>query len=113
MVNRCEHNNKLLRRRLQDIYYTCHVLYVRVASYERETQRQKKMHFRTNAPSEDSDQPAHAQADQNLHWTHFGIANVAKFLHTDNEDSNQTARMRRLSHRQAYVSEGTFSHIAA
>ena len=32
------------------------------------------------------------------------------FLHTDNEVSDQTARMRRLlSHRWAYMSEGTFS----
>ena len=34
-----------------------------------------------------------AQSDQNLHWAYFGYK---KMLHADNEDSDQTARMRRL-----------------
>ena len=38
---------------------------------------------------------AFAQSDQNLHWR-FWIVKDAKFLHADNEDSNQTAPMRRL-----------------
>ena len=33
---------------------------------------------------------AFTQSDQTLHWAH------AKFLHVNNEDSDQTARMRRL-----------------
>ena len=37
-----------------------------------------------------------AKSGQNLHWTHLWIAKDAKFLHADNEDSNQTARMHRL-----------------
>ena len=37
-----------------------------------------------------------AQSDQNLHWSHFWKVKDAKFLHADNEDSDQTAQMRRL-----------------
>ena len=48
-----------------------------------------------SASSEDSDQPSHLQ-NQNRHWA-FLIVRDAKFLRADNEDSNQTARMRRLS----------------
>ena len=41
----------------------------------------------------------------------FGIAKNAKFLHADNEDSEQTARMRRLiCLRWAHMSDGTFKH---
>ena len=37
---------------------------------------------------------AFAQSDQNLHWAHFGfIAKEAKFLHANNEDSDQIAQM--------------------
>ena len=37
---------------------------------------------------------AFAQSDQTLHCVHFWIAKVAKFLHADHEDSDQTAQMR-------------------
>ena len=42
----------------------------------------------------------------------FWIANDAKFLHADNEDSKQAARMSRLFcvYFWAHMSEGTFSH---
>ena len=36
------------------------------------------------------------QPDQNLHWAQFFVVNDAKFLHADNEDSDQTARIRSL-----------------
>ena len=39
---------------------------------------------------------AFAQSDQNLPWGAFWIATDTKFLNADNEDSDQTARMRRL-----------------
>ena len=39
---------------------------------------------------------AFAQADQNLHWTHFGIAKDTRFLHADYEHSDLTARMCRM-----------------
>ena len=39
---------------------------------------------------------AFALTDQNLYWVHFVIVKDAKFLYAGNEDSNQTARMRRL-----------------
>ena len=38
---------------------------------------------------------ANTEADQNPHWAH--ILERQKFLHVDNEDSDQTARIRRLS----------------
>ena len=42
----------------------------------------------------------------------FWIAKGEKFLHVDNEDSKQTARMRRLNCLSwAHISEGTFSHV--
>ena len=50
---------------------------------------------------------AFAQFNQNLHCAHFLVIKVAKFLHVDNEESEQTARLR-----WAYISEGTFSHVA-
>ena len=38
----------------------------------------------------------------------------AKFLHADNEDADQTARMHRLvCLRWAHISEGTFSPVAS
>ena len=40
----------------------------------------------------------------------FWIAKAAKFLRVDNEDYNQTARVRRVS---THMSEGTFSHVEA
>ena len=39
----------------------------------------------------------------------FSIAEDAKFLPVDNEDSNQTD----LSLRRAHISEGSFSHVLA
>ena len=53
---------------------------------------------------------AFAQFDQDLHWTHFWIAKVAKFLYADNKDSDQTARIRVFVRR---TSAGTFSDVAA
>ena len=42
----------------------------------------------------------------------FWNAEDAKLLHVDNEDSKQTARMRRLNCLSwADISEGTFSHV--
>ena len=53
----------------------------------------QKLYLRTCAPSEDLDQPAHSHRSENL----LGAFWIAKFLHADNEDSDQTARMRRLN----------------
>ena len=41
-----------------------------------------------------------AQADQNLHRAYFGQQRI-KFLHVDNENSDQTARM--VAHVRRYV----------
>ena len=38
---------------------------------------------------------AFAQSDQHLHLAHIEQPRMQKFLHADNEDSDQTARMRR------------------
>ena len=56
----------------------------------------QKTHPWTLAPCEDSDQPAHSHRLIRIFTGVFGIAKDSKFLHADNEDSNQTARMRRL-----------------
>ena len=37
-----------------------------------------------------------AQCDQNHHWMPFWLVKDAEFLHEDNKDADQTARMRRL-----------------
>ena len=42
------------------------------------------------------DMSVHLQSDQRSSLGVFRIAMTAKFLHADNEDSNQTARMRSL-----------------
>ena len=54
---------------------------------------------------------AHVRPDQPAH---SGIAKDAKFLRADNEDSDQTARMRRLIWVFAgpRISKGTFSDVA-
>ena len=54
---------------------------------------------------------AFAQCDQNLHWTHVWIVKDTKFLHVDNEDSNQILHTD-LSLHWAYILEGTLSHVA-
>ena len=59
-----------------------------------EPQRQET-YLWTSALREDSDQPAHLCSLIRI-WAHFGIVKDGMFLHVDNEDSNQTARMRRL-----------------
>ena len=46
-------------------------------------------------PSEDSDQPGHAEYDQSLLCALL-IAKVPRFLLVDNEDSDQTTRKPRL-----------------
>ena len=56
----------------------------------------QKTYLRTCAPIEDSDQSAHLQYDQNLHWTHFGMPWMQLIFHADNEDSDQIVLMRRL-----------------
>ena len=35
---------------------------------------------------------AFKQSDQNIDWMHFCIAKYAKFLHADNDDSDQTVQ---------------------
>ena len=54
------------------------------------------MYLRTGAPSKNSDQPAPSHTLIRIFTE--GILDVkdAKFLHADNEDFDQTARMRRL-----------------
>ena len=56
---------------------------------------------------------AFAQSDQNLHTGHILDNKDTKFLHAYNEDSNQTARMRRLiwAFDLAHMSEAIISHI--
>ena len=66
----------------------------------------RKRTVRHVRPSEDSDQTA--QSDLNLYWAHFGQAIMQSvfvflfvffclfFFHTDNEEPDQPARMRRL-----------------
>ena len=49
-----------------------------------------------SAPSEDSDQPVHSRCLIRTSLGTFLIAKGARFPHADNEDSDQTARMRRL-----------------
>ena len=49
-----------------------------------------------HAPSEDSDQPAHSRSLSESSLDIFWIAKDIKFLHTDNEDFDQTAQMHRL-----------------
>ena len=51
-----------------------------------------KAYHQTYAPSENSDQSARSESSLGTFW----IAKDAKFLHADNEDSDQTAWMRRL-----------------
>ena len=44
----------------------------------------------------------------------FWVASDAKCVHADNEDANQTARIRRLIWvHLTHMSEGTFSHVTA
>ena len=55
-------------------------------------------------PSEDSDSRSliriftgrNAKADLNLRWAHICIGKVEMFVRADNEDSDQSARVRRL-----------------
>ena len=66
-----------------------------------------KMYLPTSAPSEDSDRDcANAQSDQNLHLAHFWTAKDAIFLHADNKDIDQTARMRMFLRRLLWVLVG-------
>ena len=48
--------------------------------------------IRTCAPSEDSDQPAHSRSLIRIFMGRTWVAKDAKFLHADNEDTDQTAR---------------------
>ena len=52
--------------------------------------------FIKNADWEDSDQPSHSHSLIKICPSVFWIARDAMFLHTDNNNSNQIARMRRL-----------------
>ena len=52
----------------------------------------------------DADACTFAQSD----CAHLGYPGVKKFLHADNEDSDQTARVLRLISGWAHLSEGTF-----
>ena len=54
----------------------------------------EKTYILTCAPSVESDQSARSQCESSL--CAFWIAKDAKFLHADNEDSDQTVRLRRL-----------------
>ena len=57
------------------------------------TPKRHKLYLRTCAPSEDSDQTAHAESSLGA----ILIVKDAKFLQADNKRSDQTARMRRLN----------------
>ena len=69
------------------------ILMVMLQLYRPQRQKRTVGHVRP-AYSEDSDQPA--QSDQKSSLDAFWIAKDAKFIHADNKDSDQTARMRRL-----------------
>ena len=56
----------------------------------------QKIYLWTCAPSEDSDQPAHSRSLIRIFAWCIWITKDAKLLHTDNEASDQTVRMRRL-----------------
>ena len=56
----------------------------------------QKRYLRTCAPSEDSDFLCIRAVLSGSSLDNFWIAKDAKFLHADYEDSDQTARMRRL-----------------
>ena len=56
----------------------------------------QKTYLQIWAPIEDSNQPAHRAAWSESSRGAFWIANDAKFLRVQKDDSNQTARMRRL-----------------
>ena len=60
-----------------------------------EPKREKTL-LRTCAPIEDSDRPARSRRLIRIYLGAFWITKDAKFLHVNNEDSDQTARMRRL-----------------
>ena len=71
----------------------------------------RKRTFR-RAPSEDLEQPAQLYILTRILNGTFWIAKDSKFLHADNEDSDQTAQAD-LSLCWALMSEGTFSHVTA
>ena len=48
------------------------------------------------APSKDSNQPAHSRSLIKVFIGAFWIGMNAKFLYAENEDADETARMRRL-----------------
>ena len=63
-------------------------------------------------PNEDSEQLQHPRSLIISSQARFWRAKGAKFVHAENEDSDQTVRMSRLiCLRLAYMSAGTFSHI--
>ena len=55
----------------------------------------KKKYFRTCAPSEDSEQTAHPRSLIRIFTGRILNSKDAKVLHTDNEDSDQTAGVHR------------------
>ena len=66
------------------------------ASLRLQMSSSQKTYLRTCAQRRFRSACAFAQSDLNLRWAHFAIAKDVKFLHADNEDSEQTARMRKL-----------------
>ena len=48
-----------------------------------------------------------AQSDQNLDWAHFWMTQDAKFLHADNESSDQTDAQADFSLPSEHMWEGT------
>ena len=66
-----------------------------------------------HAPSEDSDQPAHSRSLIRIFTGRILESEGCKVCSCGKEDSDQTARMRRLiCPRLAHISEDTFSLIA-
>ena len=70
----------------------------------------EKTYLRTCAHIEDTYQPVHSRRLIRIFTGAFWIAKDAKFSHADNEDSDQTAWIRRL--RWEHLSNSSISHVA-
>ena len=90
---------------LQNIFSYGVMTFSRVAAYmqmhtswrwRRHDVNRQKMYVWKCTPSEDSDQLAHSRSLIRIFTGSIMDSQGCKFFHVDNEDSDQTARMRRL-----------------